>query len=279
MINFILPHFYKLNKINDYLVDMTSQNPDWFIEPTIFSYADGFFPFSISAGKAYYNSERVTALYQNIVEISDVYNRKNLNLILDFSNLLLTEDQLINDNYLSLALSLNNNGANLIKISDITTKTILQKLYPYYNYVFEDKGSLSVENINTILADEKIVYFYLHPNFKDEDLSLLNNRNKIVIKVNNRCKGCNAILSCFLLDSQAVQEYSEESVYNKCQKLLPMDTYISIPQIKQKYQKEQINTFIFEDFYSNWTDHNILGFLADYFIKVEYRSAFLGGYQ
>ena len=279
MINFILPHFYKLNKINDYLVDMTSQNPDWFIEPTIFSYADGFFPFSISAGKAYCNSERVTALYQNIVEISDVYNRKNLNLILDFSNLLLTEDQLINDNYLSLALSLNNNGANLIKISDITTKTILQKLYPYYNYVFEDKGGLSVENINTILADENIVYFYLHPNFKDEDLSLLNNRSKIVIKVNNRCKGCNAILSCFLLDSQAVQEYSEESVYNKCQKLLPMDKYISIPQIKQKYQKEQINTFIFEDFYSNWTDHNILGFLADYFIKVEYRSAFLGGYQ
>ena len=279
MINFILPQFYKLNKINDYLVDMAIQNPDWFIEPTSFSYADGFFPFSISAGKAYYNSERATALYQNIVEISDVYNRKNLNLILDFSNLLLTEDQLINDNYLSLALSLNNNGANLIKISDITTKTILQKLYPYYNYVFEDKGGLSVENINTILADEKIVYFYLHPNFKDEDLSLLNNRNKIVIKVNNRCKGCNAILSCFLLDSQAVQEYSEESVYNKCQKLLPMDKYISIPQIKQKYQKEQINTFIFEDFYSNWTDRNILGFLADYFIKIEYRSVFLGGYQ
>lgn len=279
MINFILPHFYKLHKINNYLSDMTLQHPDWFIEPISFSYTEGFFPFSISAGKAYFNSERVTALYQNIVEISDVYNKNNLNLILDFSNLLLTEDQLINDNYLSLILTLNHNGANLIKISDITTKIILQKLYPYYNYVFEDKGGLSVANINAILDDENIVYFYLHPNFNDEDLSLLNNKNKIVIKVNNCCKGCNAILSCFLLDSQAVQEYSEESVYNKCQKLLPADEYISIPQIKQKYQKEQINTFMFEDFYSDWTDRNILGFLADYFIKVECRSAFLGGYQ
>ena len=70
------------------------------------------------------------ATNNNVVKTNMVNNF--LNLLLDFSNLLLTEDQLFNDNYLSLILTLNNNGANLIKVSNLAVKELLMKKYPYY---------------------------------------------------------------------------------------------------------------------------------------------------
>lgn len=271
MFKIITPHFFQLTRFNQYLAFIKRDREYWLKDNTIdFIYTDGNFPYAISAGKAYCNKDKLTALYHDLSNLCNTYNAININLIFDFTNLLLTEDQLLNDNYLELILSLNNNGANLIKVSNLTVKNILSSKYPYYNYVFEDKGLLSIETLNEILSDPKIDLVYLHPNFKLEDINQLNNRKKLVYTINNRCKDCDKYLQCHLLDSKNVQEFSENSVFDNCENKKFKLNCMSLEEIRSLLKFTGIQYLRFDDFYHDCSEMDILLILIKFFIKPEF---------
>lgn len=274
MLYFTLPNFYENFIINDYFLNLNKFFPEVFKEKITFIQASGSFPYCSWSGG--YNSNNGEGAYYDA--FIHCYTQYMVPLRINFANVLL-EDFDFQDNMANTILKTNENGTNLIEISNLNLMEYITDTYPDYKFVFSKQADLitpfSTDLINEIISFNKFSLIGIPDRFNN-DFNFLKNikkKSKIEITVNPLCpSGCKNYNKCLVEEHQRQLEYSGLSVIRDCnkgygygfnKKLKTLDI------IKQEYLPIGINHFTFSSQPANMD--LTLSFYIQYFIKEEYQ--------
>lgn len=235
----------------------------YFKFPVSFGYVSGNYPYAIAT--MHNNNGSQSASYENILQTFNKYSHQNIITNLDFSNLLLTEEDL-NDNYLNCILTLYHNGSNLLEVSDLNILNTIKIKYPYYRYSINGFNQINNDNdLNVLLDNDDIAFINLNPNSK-LNLKKIKNKFKIMITLNpNQCYFCDKNFECLLKENMKIREFSNMSFINNCPNLFKTNQEVQI----ESYIKMGFHNFKFETVVPYAYD-SLLLFYLDYFIKPEH---------
>ena len=275
MIYFTLPNFYFNFYINNFFINLSNEKEEFFKEKIIFYNTTGNFPYCYWNG-GYNNNYGKGALYNDFINCSE----KNLApLRFNCSNIFLKEEDFSNT-MANLILNLNQNGSNLIEISNLNLYDFLHEKYPDYNFVFSPESDLILEQtsetINILLENKLFKIISLNEN-KSLDINLLKKikqKEKIELTVNSYCNiNCSNYLPCRYNSHLNQYNYIKENPYKTCDNSINyqyINPYITIEDIKEKYLPLGINHFRLSETISDKND-NLFIFLVNYFIKDEFK--------
>lgn len=260
-----LPNLFECINQNLAIKYLSDNYISYFKIPVSFNYVGGNFPYTIAA--IHNNNSNQSASYENILQIFNKYSQCNIISNLDFSNLLLTEDDL-NNEYLNCILSLYNNGSNLLEISDLNILNAIKKKFPYYRFNINNFNQINdYDDLNALLENDSIAFVNLNPNTK-LNLQKIKNKTKTTITLNPKhCYFCDKQLECLFKENIKVKEFSTVSIINNCSSLFKTDTKLQL----EDYIKMGYHNFKFETVIPQAYD-SLLLFYLNYFIKPEYLS-------
>lgn len=281
MIYFTLPNFYENFAVNNYFLNIARFYPDLFKEKVTFISASGGFPYCSWNG-GYNNNMGEGAYYDAFIHC---YAQYMVPLRINFANVLL-EDFDFYDNMANTILKTNENGTNLIEISNLHLMDFIEEKHPEYKFVFSKQADLitpfTPELINDIIELNKFSLIGI-PDRLANDFNFLKEikkRSKIEITVNPTCPAtCKNHQSCLLEEHNRQIEYSGVSPIRNCNK-----TYAyglnkrvkTLEEIKKEYLPLGITHFTFA---SQPADADfVLSFYIQYFIKEEYHTEVRNNY-
>lgn len=272
MIYFTLSNFYENFLINNFMFFLNKTQPQYFREKISFIQASGNFPYSSWNGDIN-NCAGLGSFYS---DFETLYKKSFVPLRFNFSNILLEEHD-YHDAMNNLVLDINENGSNLIEISNLELMDYILEKNPTYKFVFSKNAhyinQFTPELLNIIIDFQKFELIGIPDDlrFNFDFLKEIKKRNLLEITVNSHCpKKCKFLNECILQEHQLQLEYSGKSLLLQCDKGLPIlnTEVITLEDIKKKYLPLGITHFTFANFPSGI--YNVLTFYLNYFIKDEY---------
>lgn len=273
MIKFTLPNFFDVFRINQFFIYLSKHFPEYFQEEVSFIQVSGAFSYCSWTG---YNSNFGNGAYYN--DFININTETTIPIRLNFANVCL-ENYDFNDNMANAILETNNNGSNLIEISNLELMDYIVTNYPNYKFVFSKQADListfSIDLLNQLTEFKKFDLIglpdYLNGNF--DFLNQLKHKNKYEITVNPICPAsCKNYNKCLLNEHLNQLEYSDQQPQQFCFKRNPFGGekgLITLKQIKEQYSPLGFSHFTFaQNCIPNLTD--VFGFYLKYFIKPEY---------
>lgn len=128
MKSFVLPGFYEHFDINSKLLQYFETHPQYFLDGVKIECFFGAFQFCAWDGGRVFNRYR-RAFKEDIVQIRDFYNSRNIPIRLTFTNPMITEESL-KDAYCNLILFELNNGMNEVLVSSDLLEQHIRTNYP-----------------------------------------------------------------------------------------------------------------------------------------------------
>ena len=248
MINLTLSDFYNNFTINSFIIDESKRNPKVFKFPISFTYMSGAFPFSTWNGEIN-NNKNPFPLYAdyNIFEHSIVPLRFLCN------NICLEQFDYL-DEHMNIILKLNENGANIIEISNLELMMEIKNKYPLYDFIFSESADLiapfDADSINTMIDFDQFRLIKIPERFNNDFdfLKTIKNRSKIELILNPLCPiNCPSYNQCYIHEHQSQINYNGKGAIELCQKNLDLKSTfnyaISLEQIKELYEPIGITNF------------------------------------
>lgn len=272
MIYFTLPDFYERFKINQFLINLNKKYNYFFKEKVCFLYVSGNFPYN------YWNGEinRNDGPGAYFKEIQNCYQNYMVPLRFNFDNIFLIEEDFLNC-YGNQILKINENGSNVIEISNLNFLEYIKNKYPKYNFIFSKNNfqiiGTNIEQLNFLIDTNKFILIKL-PELFSNDFNYLNqikNKKIIEIIVNPSCnQNCKYFNICFEEEQKNIYNFSKNSLIKKCDILKNNNTLITLENIKNNYLPLGINNFCFNSLLY-LSDKELFNFYLKYFIKEEYQ--------
>lgn len=132
MKNFVLPGFYEKFSINKRFVLLYEIHPEYFIDDFQFGCFYGNFGFNIWSGGRIFTSYKTVSV-EELREIRDFYNDRNIPIRLTFTNALITEEHL-QDNLCNIIMEVLHNGKNEVVTASSVLERYLRSTYPNFKY-------------------------------------------------------------------------------------------------------------------------------------------------
>ena len=275
MIYFILPDFIEKNRVNNFLIDLSRNNLNYFKGPIYFTQISGCFPYSIWNGSLNSN-------YSKGFGYLDLYNfQSKYPIRLDCSNLLIEDNDFFNV-FQNLVLKRFENSSFQIEISNLKLLNYIKEKYPNYHYTFSEKADLlnrfDIDLINSFLGFQEFDFIKLPIRFnKDQELlKNIKNPSKIEIIVNPLCyDSCVKKDACVIAENNAQINYSELSCYKYCRDIIQKPelskNILHFEDLVNLEKTYKINHFSFQNMPQIKNDIDLLNFYIKYFIKEEYQ--------
>ncbi|HEX2966377.1 MAG TPA: hypothetical protein VHO84_11350, partial [Syntrophorhabdaceae bacterium] len=184
MLNFYLPDFFYLFKLNINTILYMKKNPKFFRDGITVKAVYGAFPPSIwNGGRTmsfdFVERAAIMAAIQN-------FNGLGVALRFTFTNTLLKEED-VYDSYCNECLKLANNGINEVLVNSPILEKYIREKYPKYRVISSTtKGITSIEGLNKELEKYPIVVADYTLNNKEE-LFRIPNRDRCEILLNTNC--------------------------------------------------------------------------------------------
>lgn len=275
MIYFVLPDFIEKNRVNNFLIDLSRNNLNYFKGPIYFTQISGCFPYSIWNGSLNSN-------YSKGFGYLDLYNfQSKYPIRLDCSNLLIEDNDFFNV-FQNLILKRFENSSFQIEISNLKLLNYIKEKYPNYRYIFSEKADLlnrfDINLINSFLDFQEFDFIKLPIRFnKDQELlKNIKNPSKIEIIINPLCyDSCIKKDACVIAENNAQINYSELSCYKYCCNIIPkpelLKNILHFEDLMNLEKEYKINHFSFQNMPQFKNDIDLLNFYIKYFIKEEYQ--------
>lgn len=273
MLKFTLPNFFEYFQINQFFIELNKIHPELFKEKINFIQVSGAFSYCSWTGG--YNSNQGKGAYYP--DFEKCYIASCLPLRLDFSNTLL-ENFDFYDAMGNIICKTNENGSNLISISNFDFMDFLHQKYPRFSFVLSRQADLILNFTTEILNSTemqnqfKLIELPKRLTKNIEFLTQLKNRNKFEIIVNSTCPfSCPKLKDCALNEEQLQLSYSQQSNFRNCFKTQNYlnKNIISLEEIKINYEPLGFSHFTFDNFLLNEHPYEIFKFYLNYFIKPE----------
>lgn len=185
MINYYLPGFYSLYKLNSIFLSYFENNKEYFYDNIQIKAFYDCFPSCIWNGGRAMNGAPVK---EEIIECLDFYNKKGYACRFTFTNCLLEEKHLY-DTYSNLICKLGENGLNEILVNSILLENYIRENYPKYPIISSTTKCLVSDDdfINECNKDYSLVVLDYRNNRNWELLEKINVPEKIEILLNAYC--------------------------------------------------------------------------------------------
>ena len=207
MINIILPNFYFFSAINQDLMKMYKEHPEYFYSDKIsFIGQEGNYPFM------YWSSTFVNEGTVLCDDIDRHLKTNNFPIAFNCANPLLTDVDFFNIAQ-NVALKLGENGSNNIIISSPSLLAYLKNKYPQYNFIGSEYYLASDPNLDYINDLLRIKVFFKH----SEQLEKIP-INKTEIVLNDPCENCAAKVHCLLKQWENNYNFSNDNCLTHCSK-------------------------------------------------------------
>lgn len=286
MLYFTLPNFYNHTQLNSILSTLAKTKIETFIEPIQFISNYENLPYCYFNG-GMNNNNGIIYKYHELE--AKAQRRTNNAKRLDFSNLLVNEEEDIYDCYFNIILNLYNNGSNFIEVSNLKFADYLAKREDLlYDLIFSANADIMNEFNSDILNDIieydifKLISLPLYYTKDIDFIKAINKRSKLEITVNNICGNCtkNCQKDCIVKEHNNLYNFSNNSIYKSCNNFILYNSnkneIISINDILAIYKPLGITHFKL----CNYPDkqgalNDFIFFFVHYFIKPEFREEIL----
>lgn len=273
MLKFTLPNFFEYFHINQFLISLNKIHPDFFKEKIHFVQVSGAFPYCSWTGG--YNSNWGAGAFYD--DFERCYKISSLPLRLDFSNSLL-EDYDFYDAMGNIICKTNENGSNLISISNFDFMDYLQSKYQNFDFILSRQADLILNFTPELLNSPdlqdhfKLIELPKRMTKDIEILSQLKNKNKYEIIISSACPfKCSNLNNCKTNEEQLQLSFSSSSNFCNCFKTQNYlsKNFIPIEEVKATYEHLGFSYFTFDFFLMNEKPSNVLKFYLSYFLKPE----------
>ncbi len=184
MLNFYLPDFFYLFKLNINTILYMKKNPRFFYDDIRVKAIYGAFPPSIWNGGRVMSFDFVER--NAIVAALKNFNGMGVALRYTFTNILLTEED-VHDSYCNECLKLGHNGMNEVLVNSPILEEYIREKYPKYRIISSTtKGIKTIDGLNEELEKYPIVVADYTLNNKEE-LFQIPNRDRCEILLNTNC--------------------------------------------------------------------------------------------
>lgn len=278
MINFYLPDFFYLFKLNYNTILYMKKNPQYFRDNITVKAVYGAFPPSI------WNGGRVMSFdfaeRTSVATTLKLFNDLGVALRFTFTNVLIKEEHL-NDTYCNECLKLGHNGLNEVLVNSPILEKYVRENYPRYRIISSTtKGIKSIDGLNAELEKYPIVVADYTLN-NTEELFSIPNRDRCEILLNTNCADhCKARQQHydFLAKLQLHQEVEPfKCPYNRDQVLtLNMydmmkvnKSYVKVEDLYEKYVPAGFKEFKIEGRKLN--QYEVIEYYMYYLVKPEFR--------
>lgn len=283
MIYFTLPNFFFNFKINNFFSSLTIKHKEYFKIPVAFNYCSGNFPYCYWNG-GYNTNVGKGPVYEDFIRYSAINNTA---IIFNCANIFLNKENDFEDTMTNLILKENENGSNMIEVSDLNLFYFLKNKYPDYNFIFSKEAQL-VTNYDTSFVNDLIKSSFFKRISLPESFTLdldflkeIKERDKIELSINTVCDfSCEKYFECLKNTHELQYNFCKDNLFKRCalcesyQNRKPL---IDLNDIKKYYVPLGINHFRISEVIHDKKD-NLLFFLIDYFIKDEYKYVVLKKY-
>lgn len=252
MSNFILSDFYTNLHLYNSLEAFKRDNPDKMKFPFTIKCIRGNFPFS------FWNGDKNTNLDPTIMTYDDIIKFSQNNMIpfcFDFSNLSLTNEDILYDNHIKMLLKIFENQGHYLRISNPDFIPLIKNIYSGYYFILSELISpyIDYKSINDIQLIEQP--------FQLNALQESNNEKNIIITLGHPCAHCTyeQYLECIKQEQNYQINFSNQSILNNCDRLDYSTDIFTELQLQQKLG--------YQNFYIEETDRD---FIVEFFIKSEF---------
>ena len=264
MIYFTLPQMVNNYKLNNFLIKLNHDKPEYFNFPITFFSTNGNFNFTLWNGDLNNNSGEFLT-YQKLM----ISNKYNIPIRFNCANTYIKQLDYF-DEYMNIILKLNENENNYIEIADFKLMDYIKNTYPKYQFILSNTMHLynefTVNFLNTISKFDEFSLIQLPINYPN--LMELENKNKYELIINPLCDfNCKQYKKCYNMEQLNQINYSEEKNIHNCNKI---QTQIINPL---PFIKNGFNFFSFTQY--NYKPEIYIKF----FIKEEYQEQVIEEYK
>jgi collagenase-like PrtC family protease len=184
MLNFYLPDFFYLFKLNFNTIQYIKKNPAFFYDNINIKAVYGAFPPSIWNGGRTMSFDFVE---RDVIKATiNNFNDMGVALRFTFTNTLLTEEHMY-DSYCNECMKSGNNGLNEVLVNSSILEKYIRENYPKYKIISSTtKGIKTIDGLNSELEKYPIVVADYTLNNK-EDLFNIPDRGRCEILLNTYC--------------------------------------------------------------------------------------------
>lgn len=237
-----------------------------------FSMIEGNLPYTYWNGGYINNNFGDLILYDSIQSMFSAYG--NYRLCFNCSNIYLQEDD-FEDTYMNLLLSIGENGANCISVSNLHLYEFLKERYKNYAFKLSNDFDLILtmtpEIINA-LPEFDLIQIPVHKVNDMDFLKQIKNKKNIEIPVNSLCgTSCIQFRECAYQNQQNQYNFSANNICLGCPKrplYHKQPPLITLEDIVDIYQPLGFSNFSIAPIVGD----NLLTFLIDYFVKDEFKA-------
>ena len=264
MIYFTLPQMVNNYKLNNFLIKLNYDKPEYFNFPITFFSVNGNFNFTLWNGELNNNfGEFLT--YRNL-NISQKYN---IPIRFNCANTYLKNIDFY-DEYMNLILQINEDNKNYIEIADFNLMDYIKEKYPKYNFILSESihlyNKMTIDFLNNISQFNEFELIKIPANYPQ--LLEINDKNKFELILNPLCDfNCNEYDKCYNQEQLSQINYSETSIIKNCSKI--HNNFIDISSLID-------NGFNFFSF-TQYSQSN--EFYIKFFIKEEFQKQVIEDYK
>jgi collagenase-like PrtC family protease len=278
MLNFYLPDFFYLFKLNINTILYMKKNPQLFYDNITVKAVYGAFPPSIwNGGRVmsfdFVERAAVVAAFKN-------FNGLGVALRFTFTNTLLREED-VYDSYCNECMKLGNNGMNEVLVNSPILEKYIREKYPKYRIISSTtKGIKTIDGLNKELEKYPIVVADYTLN-NTEELFQIPNRDRCEILLNTNCAdNCQARQQHyrFLAKLQMQQEVEPFKCPHGRDQILTLNMYdmmkvnksfVKVEDLYGKYVPAGFREFKIEGRKLN--QYEVIEYYVYYLVKPEHR--------
>lgn len=278
MLNFYLPDFFYLFKLNINTILYMRKNPNFFYDGITVKAVYGAFPPSIWNGGRTMSFDFVER--NAIIAALKNFNGLGVALRYTFTNILLTEEH-VHDSYCNECMRLGDNGMNEVLVNSPILEAYIRDRYPRYRIISSTtKGIKTIDGLNQELEKYPIVVADYTLNNK-EALFQIPNRDRCEILLNTNCAdNCQSRQKHyrFLAKLQLQQEvepfhcpYGRDHVLtlNMHDMMKTNKSFVTVEDLYGKYVPAGFKEFKIEGRKLN--QYEVIEYYVYYLVKPEYR--------
>ena len=265
MIYFTLPDMIYNVKLNNYLIRLNQEKPEYFKFPITFFSINGNFNYTLWNGELN-NNFGPFLTYKNLT----ITQKYNIPIRFDCSNTYLKQVDFY-DEYMNTILKLNEKDFNYIELADFDLMDYIKKQYPKYHFILSNSMHLyykfTVDFLNDISRFNVFDLIKIPSNYLN--LSKLTNKEKYEIIINPWCNfDCQNYEECYNLEQLNQINYSDQQIIKQC---INADNKITI----------NLESLIDNGFkYFSFTQgHKDIEFFVHFFIKEKYQQKIIEEYN
>ena len=194
MKEFILPGFFEQFETNKKLIQLYEEHPDYFVDNFSFGCFYGIFGYNIWGGGRVFQTYK-RGYFEDLIEIKDFYESKNIPIRLTLTNPLIEEKHLY-DKFANMTVNILHNGKHEILTSSPVLEKYLKTEYPNFKYCSSTTKCLTNQSQAASEIKESdyhqiCIDYNLNHNFEWLDKFDQEQKNKIEFLCNAICPpGC-----------------------------------------------------------------------------------------